>query len=168
MKRLVLVTSLSLMTVAAAAQRKAIEIGLGAGVSINSNPTYNMAYAGNRITPNYSALLNGLYNVNKYLSVGIEARVMELSRKSDSVYNTYLFTKIGGDDKRFTYSKAMISGSAIANGKLVVNRGYAYAGVAVGYALSRQNSQLLNANESYRAPDGGKGLYRSLLRRIAC
>lgn len=157
-KQFITLLSAILISATANAQRGAIEIGLGAGVSTNDNPSSNMAYTGNKGTLNYSGLLNGMYNVHRSISVGLEFRALELSRVSeDSVYNTYLKTQIGGDDKRFVYSKMMVSACAVGNGKLNIMRGYLYGGLAAGYGFSRHDSKTRGNNESYRAPDGGSG-----------
>jgi hypothetical protein len=150
---------LVLASVSTHAQRRAIEIGVGVGSSINSNPGSNMAYKGNRIAwGNYSGLLNVSYNIHRSMSIGIEARSMELSRKSDNVYPTYLKTTIGGDDRKFVYSKAMMSAAVIFNGRYSLYRGYFYGGGAAGYAASRHDSKNVNnKTESYRAPNGGNG-----------
>lgn len=142
------------------AQRGAIEIAVGGGLSMNSNPGSNMAYKGNRtVWTNYSGMVNTIYNFHRSMAVGIEVRGMELSRKSDAVYPTYLRTTIGGDDRKFVYSKALLSAGAIFNGRYSTYTGYFYGGGAVGYAASRHDSKNLQADkESYRAPNGGNGL----------
>lgn len=154
-----IVLSVSLLANNAYAQRGAVEIGAGAGLSINGNPGSNMVYKGNRMTIlNYSGVFNTSFNVHRSISAGIEVRSLELSRKSDVVYPTYLKTTIGGDDRKFVYSKGAISACAIVNGKYNTTMGYFYGGAAVGYGISRHNSQRINTNkESYRAPDGGSG-----------
>lgn len=151
---------LSFLTYTATAQRGAFELAIGGGLSTNSNPGENMVYKGNRITwTNYSALLNGQYNFHRSMSVGIEVRSLELSRKSDGVYPvSYLKQSIGGDDRKFVYAKYMLSAAAIFNGRYNTYRGYFYGGGAAGYAASRHDSKSLNAQtESYRAPNGGDG-----------
>ncbi|MCB0698246.1 MAG: hypothetical protein H6551_06320 [Chitinophagales bacterium] len=159
MQRLLATVVLGLMTTTMYAQRGATEIGIGAGVNMNGNPGANMAYTGNKGTVNYSVLLNGLYNVHPNVMVGIEIRMLELSRKSDSVYNTYLKTQIGGDGRKFVYAKRLIEACVVGNAKAALYRGYVYGGVAVGYAIINHDSRTLSAvKESYRGPDGGKGM----------
>lgn len=157
--RIFLFFSTILLTVNAFAQRGAVEIGLGAGLSFNSNPGANMTYKGNRITLlNYSGVFNTTFNFHRSIAGGIEVRSLELSRKSDAVYPTYLKTTIGGDNRKFVYSKGAIAVCAILNGKYNTRMGYWYGGGAFGYGISRHNSQRINTNtESYRAPDGGSG-----------
>ena len=139
------------------AQLGAVEIAAGAGISVNSNPGSNMYYKGDKLSFNYSGLLSGVYNVHRSMSVGIELRALELSRRHDGVYTTYLGTDIGGG-KRFVYAKAALSASLVFNGKYNTYRGYWYGGGAAGYALSNHNSATLKPNESYRTPAGGQGL----------
>lgn len=163
MKAILLTFTLLYSATSLYAQRGAIEIGIGAGVSSNSDASGNMAYKGNVPTLNYSTLFNVLYNVHPNVSVGIEGRMSELSRKSDSVYNTYLNATIGGDGRKFVYSKNMMSVCAIGNGKYPIKRGYLYGGLAFGYGFSIHSSaNMKTGNESYRAPDGGSGLVYGL------
>ena len=140
----------------AGAQRRAIELCPGAGVSINSNPGSNMYYKGDGLSFNYSALFSGVYNVHRSMSAGLEFRVAELSRKHDGIYNTYTGAVIGGG-KKFVYAKAAMSVCAIFNGKLNTYRGYVYGGAAGGYGFSNHNSAKLGNNEAYRTPAGGSG-----------
>lgn len=148
-----------LFTVPTMAQKGAIMVAATGGVSINSNPTDNMVYKGDQVTLNHAATLSGVYNFHRSMDFGIEVRTAQLSRISDSSYYTYLKTTIGGDGKRFVYAKNAISVNAIFNGKLNMNRGYLYVGPAVGYAITRHNSSVLNTGtETYRAPDGGRGV----------
>ncbi|MCB9045981.1 MAG: hypothetical protein H6550_07560 [Chitinophagales bacterium] len=150
----------SLISTTAFAQRGAIEVALGGGMSINSNPGKNMTYKGSKMTLNYSSGFSLMFNPHRSVSAGIEARMLELSRKSpDVTYPTYLKTTIGGDNRRFVYSKSLLSGAVVVNGKYNLPRGYAYGGGALGYALSTHDSKTFNTNkESYRAPDGGNGI----------
>lgn len=154
------VAAILMSSISVYAQRGAIEIGVGAGSSINSSPGSNMAYKGNRIAwGNYSGLLNVAYNFHRSMSIGIEGRVMELSRKSDNIYPTYLKTTIGGDDRKFVYSKSLLSAAVVFNGRYNTYRGYFYGGGAAGYAASRHDSKNIDASkESYRAPNGGNGM----------
>ena len=161
MFRIVFVAALmsGLFTTGVYAQKGAIEVGLGGGVSINSNPGSNMMYKGNRMTLNYSSGLNVIYNFHRSVALGFDVRMMELSRISDQAYPTHLKTTVGGDDKRFVYSKSLISACALVNGRYTTPRGYVYGGGALGYGLSRHDSKNLNAKtETYRAPDGGQGI----------
>lgn len=142
------------------AQRGAIEIGVGAGLSINSSPSSNMVYKGNRtVWTNYSGVLSTVYNFHRSMAIGVEARGMELSRRSDGVYPTYLRTTIGGDNRKFVYSKALLSVGATFNGRYSTYKGYFYGGGAAGFAASRHDSKDIKTDkESYRAPNGGNGL----------
>lgn len=138
------------------AQRGAIELCPGAGISINSNPGDNMYYKGDRLTFNYSALFSCMYNFHRSMSVGLEYRVAELSRRHDGLYTTYMGTTIGVGNK-LVYSKAAMSVSAIFNAKLNTYRGYVYGGGALGYGFSNHNSATLRNGEAYRTPAGGNG-----------
>lgn len=141
------------------AQRGAIELTAGAGVSTNSTPTDNMPYKGDRLTLNYSALAGAAYNIHRSISAGIEFRALELSRKSDATFTAPFNTLIGGDDRKLMYSKATASACGVFNGKLTVFRGYFYGGAAIGYGFSMHDYGRSDAaKESYRTPDGGSGL----------
>lgn len=140
------------------AQRGAIEIGLGAGGAVNGNPRDNMYYKGDKMAINYAALFNTTYNFHRNVAVGFEVRAAELARKAPNAYTTYMHTVIGGDNKRFVYSKSALSACLVANGKYVTPMGYIYGGGAMGYGISRHDSKVLSGNEGYRAPDGGRGI----------
>ena len=149
-----------IFTNAAIAQKGAIEIvGMG-GPSINSNPTSNMVYKGDQISMNYTAALQGLYNVHRSISVGIEFRNTELSRRSstsDSMHTTAVNLKVGGDDKRYIYAKKLMAISLVGNGRLNLARAYLYGGVSLGYGFTGYNASKRRPNETYRAPSGGNG-----------
>jgi|GEM_PF-927188 len=142
------------------AQRGAIEVSLGGGLSVNGNPGENMVYTGSKMTLNYSSAFNVSFNPHRSVSIGLEARMMELSRKSPhTTYPTYLKTTIGGDNRRFVYAKALTSAALLVNGKLNMQRGYAYGGAALGYGISNHDSKSFDTTKvSYRAPAGGKGV----------
>lgn len=158
--QIVVILSVLLISSTGYAQRGAIEIGLGGGASINSNPGENMVYKGEKATLNYSSWFGLGVNVHRSIYVGLEARVLELSRISETTtYPTYLKTTIGGDSRRFVYSKSLVSAFGVVNGKYTLTRGYLYGGGAFGYGVSTHDSKVYNSNkESYRAPDGGKGI----------
>lgn len=139
------------------AQRGAIELCPGAGVSVNSNPGSNMYYKGDKITFNYSALLSGMFNFHRSMSAGIELRALQLTRSHDGVYTTYMGNIIGAG-KKFVYAKAALSACAVFNGKYNTYKGYVYGGGAAGYGFSNHDSRSLKSNESYRTPAGGSGL----------
>lgn len=144
----------------AIAQRGAIEIAASAGPSINSNPSGNMVYKGDKISMNYTAAIQGLYNVHRSISVGLEFRVTELSRKSslsDSAHLVSFNSYIGGDNKRYIYAKKLMATSVVGNARLNLSRAYLYGGVALGYGFTAYNASKRRPNESYRAPDGGSG-----------
>lgn len=151
-----------LVQVNSSAQRGAIELAAGAGVSVNSTPTDNMPYKGDIVVPNYSTVLSGLYNFHRSMAVGLEVRSLGLSRKSETAILSAIlpapYDMVGGDDKRITYSKNAMSFCGVFNAKLNTYRGYFYGGPAIGYAFSVQDHGRMNNNtETYRTPDGGKG-----------
>jgi hypothetical protein len=124
---------------------------------MNSKPSDNMPYKGDILTVNYSVSLGILYNLNINWQAGLEANVSELSRKSSVPYKTFFGVPFGNDDKKIVYAKNATSLSLLFNRKFNTTTGYAFAGAAVGYAGSKQDSKTLGSNEGYRAPDGGKG-----------
>ena len=134
------------------------EFGLGAGLSISTKPSDNMAFKTDRSVVNAAGALSLLYNINAHLQTGLEMHLLQLSGKSDAVYTTFDGRKIGGDDKKFVYGKSTYSFTAVLNGKKFMGNGYGYAGVAAGYVATRHDSKTLSSNESYRAPNGGNGL----------
>ena len=134
------------------------ELGLGGGISLNTKPSDNMPYKGDKMAINYAGALSVLYNFNDRLQAGIEFHLSELSSKSSQTYTTFFGSKIGGDDKRFVYAKNAYAICAVTNGKMYAGNGYAYGGVALGYVAARHDSRELSSNESYRAPNGGDGL----------
>ena len=85
---------------------------------------------------------------------------MELSRGSNYRYY-YNDNFIGGDGKRFLYSRITTSFCGVLNRKFYVSptsKSYFYAGVAGGFVIARNNSQKPSSDASYKAPDGGKGI----------
>lgn len=145
------------------AQRGAIEITGAGGVSINSAPSGNMPYKGNKIALNYSALLNGTFNIHRSMSAGIEVRSLELSNKSSVVYlipstNIYAPVTVGGENKRFVFAKNVMSVCGVFNGKLNTYKGYYYGGIAAGYGFAMQNaSNWKSEKEAFRTPDKANG-----------
>ena len=148
----------SLLLFPSLAYAQKFELGLGAGISTNVKPSNNMYFKGDKMTINYAATLQAFYNISDYLQAGIEVRALGLSSKSDKAYVYYDGRTIGDDDKRFVYGKNVFAPSAVVNGKLPLKNGYLYGGAALGYGVARHDSKKLSANESYRAPDGGKGV----------
>lgn len=152
---------LLLSPITVSAQRGAVEINAGGGLSVNSTPTDNMPFKGAKLTANYSTILCGVYNFHRSMSAGIEVRSLGLSRKSDIDLNTmgYTFGAVGGDNRKITYSANMVSVCAVYNAKLNTYRGYFYGGAAIGYGFSAHDDGRINPNtEVYRSPDGGSGV----------
>lgn len=137
-----------------------LEIGVHGGVSSNGDPSGNMPYKGDIATFNYSGHLSVIYHIHKNFQIGLEGRVTELSRMTDSVYLSPYKIPFGADGKKMVYAKYMVSGAFLANLQAPVGTkgGYVYAGAAVGYGTSRHKTRRLNDNESYRTPDGGSGM----------
>jgi hypothetical protein len=138
-------------------QAQKLELGLGAGFSMNSKPSDNMPYKGDILTVNYAVSFDILYNISNNWQAGVDANVSELSRKSSVQYKTFFGVPFGNDDKKIVYAKNATSVSLLFNRKLNTTTGYAYGGLAVGYCGAKQDSKTLSGNEGYRAPDGGKG-----------
>jgi hypothetical protein len=134
------------------------ELGIGVGLSANTKPSDNMPYKGDKLAISYAFAADVLYNVSDFFQTGIEVHLTQLSRKSSVAYTTFYGNKIGDDNKRFVYAKTATSICAVVNGKLYGQNGYAYGGLAAGYAAARHDSKQLSSNESYRAPNGGNGL----------
>lgn len=154
-----LVVALLLCASVAHAQRGAFELTAGVGASINSAPSDNMPYKGNKIAPNYSALFNATYNIHRSMSAGVEVRSLQLSDKSDNLYLAGLpNTLVGGDGKRFVYAKNALSVCGVFNGKLNTYRGYYYGGAALGYGFTMHDAaQVKREKESFRTPGNGSG-----------
>lgn len=153
-KTLLVCFCLSLFSSIAFAQRGAIELAAGGGVSMNNAPTANMPFTGTSSPLNYVTQFNAVYNLHRNIAAGIEIRSSELSRTTDSVYSPLIY----GDGKKLVYSDMMITACAIVNGKVNVMRGYFYGGLAAGYATSlHDQTKLRTTSEIYRAPNDGKG-----------
>lgn len=151
--------TIAMVIASLASSAQILELGFHGGISTNGNPTDNMVYKGDIYTLNYAGAVNLMVNFNEYFQLGLEARVMELSRKSDSVYLSPYKLPIGGDGKKFVYAKFMTSGMLLANGKYPLSKqAKIYGGLAIGYGFGRHNSDKIYANENYRTPDGGYGI----------
>jgi len=136
------------------------EIGVSGGLSVNSKPTNNMYYQGDIVTYNYASQLTILSNNSRKWQTGLDIHVLELSRGSNYRYY-YNDNFIGGDGKRFLYSRITTSFCAVATRKIYispVSKSYFYVGVAGGLVIARNNSQIASADASYKAPVGGKGV----------
>lgn len=161
-----LFTLLVMLPVCAYAQR--FEIGIGAGASINGQPTENMYYKGDVINPNYAASAIAVVNVNRW-QFGANLQELGLSRKSNEAFPFYKGGTVGGDGKAFVYGKFTTSLSAIANYKLLDGkRSYVYAGAAIGGVITRQDKNKpmstteVTLTHQYKAPDGGIGVVGGL------
>ncbi|MBA3830050.1 MAG: hypothetical protein H0X33_14005 [Taibaiella sp.] len=150
-----LATILALLPTLAFGQQ--YELGLSAGVSINSKPTNNMYFKGDVITPNYAADVTLLRNFGDDFQIGIDIHEMELSRRSHIVYDDYGHL-IGADNKKFVYAKFASSICIVLNKKIYLDDNYFYGGIAMGGAIARNNSHKLSGDAAYEAPDGGYGL----------
>lgn len=145
---------LSLCSSIAFAQRGAIELAAGGGVSMNSAPSGTLIYVGSKSPVNYSTQLNALYNVHRNISIGLDVRLLELSRITD----TSLTPTEPATARKIMYSKAVFTPCAVTNGKINIMRGYIYGGVALGYALNTHTDFSINrSKETYRTPGGGNG-----------
>lgn len=133
------------------------EIGIGGGVSINSKPTNNMYFRGDKLAMNYATELTVLKNLSNNFQVGFDIHMLELSRKSNLVYIND-GNSIGNDNKKFVYATYAFSFCAVVNKKVYVDENYFYFGAGMGLAIARNNSNSTSSNASYQAPDGGFGL----------
>ncbi len=147
-----------LVSSALVSQAQGWEFGIHGGISSNGNPSDNMPYKGNTSTLNYDGHLTLVYHLSKYFQVGLEGRIVELSRISDSVYTSPYNIPIGDDGKKMVYAKHMLSGAVIANGQISLGSGYVYGGAALGYGVSLHRTRKLNESENYRTPNGGRGI----------
>lgn len=147
---------LLLLPFAAGAQN--FELGLRAGISTNTKPSDNMVFKGDKMTLNYAAAVDVVYNLSERWQAGVEIQSTQLSMKSDKAYTYWNGAPIGNDNKRFIYAKNAGSLAAVFNAKLPTMNGYAFGGLALGYAAARHDSKDLSDNESYRAPNGGNGV----------
>lgn len=133
-----------------------LEIGTAGGASVNTKPTDNMYYKAGKLSPNYAASAIAMYNINSIFQVGVQFGISELSARSSDQYY-YLGKTIGGDNKRFVYGKMTTALCVVGNAKLHLSKSYVYGGIAFGYGATRHDSKKLNANEAYRAANGGDG-----------
>ena len=139
------------------------EIGLNGGATINSKPYGNMYYKAEKLALNYSTDFSFLANMEHDLQIGLDLHVFELSRIANQKYaNPTKDAVIGIDGRRFVYSKVTTAGYGILNKKLNTKNGYAYAGIAIGAALTINMDKTPNTNASYIAPNGGHGISTGL------
>ncbi|MBA3828472.1 MAG: hypothetical protein H0X33_06010 [Taibaiella sp.] len=132
------------------------EFGLGGGVSQNGAPSSNMYYKADQSTINYAASTKLAYVFHYGFKVGLQANVSELSGTSSTTYTSIYGGTIGGDDKRFVYSKVTTALCLTVNKSFFIGRHELYLGAAAGWGVGR-NSHSHTENESYIAPDGGNG-----------
>jgi hypothetical protein len=139
---------------------QSLELGLGGGFSINGAPSGgNMVYTTDESVVNYSGTMKLLYMNRSGWQFGLDGHVVELSGKSSKQYvSFYSQDSVGGDGKKFVYAKYAVSVAAVVNKMLPVGKDKFYVGLAIGYAGTRNNTQERRSNESYKAPDGGKGM----------
>jgi len=138
-----------------------IELGVGAGISLNSKPSENLYFKGEKTTINPAATVQGFYNINERWQAGLQLHFSSLSGKS-TVTNIDSMGHSSSEDKRFVYAKTNIIGCAVVNARFPAQNGYVYGGAALGYGVSRHDSKTLKSKEAYRTPDGGKGVVLGL------
>lgn len=139
---------------------QSLELGIGGGFSVNGSPSGgNMMYKTDQSVVNYAGTMKLLYTTPSGWQFGLDGHVLELSGKSSQRYPSF-FTQdsIGGDGKKFVLAKYATSVAFDANKVLNVGKDRFYVGLALGYAGVRNNTQVRKANESYKGPDGGRGL----------
>ena len=155
MKKLLAIICLALPSVS---YSQNIEVALSGGFVVNTAPTDNMYYKADKYVVNYAGQIAILYNFAPHLQAGLEGHVFSLSNTSSKTYvSPFTGSIIGNDNKKFVYASLATSVCAVGNAKLNIGYGYAYAGLALGYSLTRDDSKTLSADEAYKAPDGGKG-----------
>ncbi len=135
------------------------ELGIGAGVSINSKPTQNESYRGDIILPNYASNLTFLANLQSNWQVGIDVHALELSRKSSTDFPRLYTAEAGGKGMKFIYGQVTSSFCATINKKINTESGYFYLGAEMGFGLERDaNTRYPTGKVYYMEPDGGRGL----------
>jgi hypothetical protein len=162
MKKLVFLLVASIASFMTIAQT---ELGLAGGFSVNSKPTNNMYYKGDKLAINYAGVATVLFNMKNNLQGGIQLNIQELSRNSEMTFVAMNGVDvIGNDGKKFVYSKVSSTLCGVLNRKWIVDSSgsYIYYGAAMGFAIARNNSKKLESNVSYKAPDGGFGLAAGL------
>jgi len=139
------------------------EIGLSAGISMNSKPMGNEVFRGNRSSLNYSTGLTYLINLNRTFQLGAELDMLELSRRSTYVYDWHEGEPVGNDGKKFDYSHYTFSFAPFLNAKIFKWEDcYVYGGITAGLVVARNyqntnNDPSPNSSDSYAAADGGIG-----------
>lgn len=140
-----------------------LELGVGGGFSTNTTPDGNILYKQDQTVINYAGTLKVIYTTRNYWQFGLDGHVMEISGKSSKkLPNPITGDSVGGDNKKIVYAKFGVSICAVANKAFVFkstspNKSYVYLGVAIGGGSAR-NPQERHNTESYKAPDGGRGL----------
>jgi hypothetical protein len=136
-----------------------LEIGLGGGISENGTPQGNAYYLGDQMIPNYavSVVVANNFGAAGVWQAGLEAHVLELASTSSISYTGEDRPTVGGDSKKIVYSKITTDICAIGNRKFKISHNEFYVGVAVGLGIARNNNHY-TPDESYVAPDGGRGM----------
>ncbi len=136
------------------------EVGIGGGISSNTQPAGNMYYIGNQSIINYAGTVSAVYNSWSGWQLGLNIHELELASTSSVVFHdaTYPSITYGGDDKKFVYSAYTTSLCGIVNKKAMIGKSDIYLGFAVGFALAKNDPDNRGPNESYKAPDNGNGL----------
>jgi hypothetical protein len=132
------------------------EFGLGAGISMNDVPSDIMYYKGDQQIPNYAFNTLLYYNLNYGFQTGLEVHVSELASVSSQTYPGVYTKEVGGDGKKFVYSKVTTGMCGVLNKNFIMGKSELYLGVAFGFGIAR-TSHTYAPDESYIAPDGGRG-----------
>lgn len=161
MKRL-LVLSILLLTYSAQAQKTSLAAGVG-GV-FNGSPSDNMVYKSEQSMFNYVVQAKFTHTTITNWQFGIDGHMHELSGKTSKKYPGFpnrhlIIDSIGGDGKKLVYAKYAVAATLFINKNFQLNsKTSIYLGVAGGMGFGRNNSLVYAENESYKAPDGGRGL----------
>ncbi len=137
-----------------------VEFGIGGGISGNTQPSGNMYYEGDASAVNYAIGGWVLYNSWSGWQLGMNIHELALASTSQTVYTDDKRPTItyGGDDKKFVYSSNTTSICGVVNKKLLAGKSDLYLGVALGWALAKNDQFNRKTDESYKAPDNGNGL----------
>lgn len=162
MKRLLV---LSILLLAYNAQAQKVSLAAGVGAAFNGSPTDNMVYKSEQSLLNYALQAKLTRTTVTNWQFGIGGHMHELSgkttKKYGGFYNRHLkIDSVGGDGKKLVYAKQAVSATVFVNKNIPLGGPKAsfYIGAAFGYTFSRNNSLYYAENESYKGPDGGRGL----------
>jgi len=140
------------------------EVGLTGGFTANTAPSGSIYYIANKPVENFAASATFVGNIkNTNFQLGVDIYALGLSNKASQALPIPYFGRIiVGNGETFTYAKAVISVSPIANYKVKISDdGYVYGGLALGLAGSYAEPQSHNNSDgsavTFRGINGGFG-----------